>query len=228
MSIQVMSWVWENAPIKGRTLLVLLAIADWASDEGIAWPSVDSISKKARCSIRTAQTAIEQLVKAGLLSIESNAGPHGTNRYCVVQKLRGAEIAGVRKTTGGVQKLPEGVQKRDAKLHPIRKEPSLEPSIEPSTRLLQPFQELRGFTESNPKQLITLVGKINSNYASVDLEEEALKMSAWLEGPKGKGRKCSPGFILAWLGRDAKERRNGQHPSRDVSKYAEWPDGRAR
>jgi len=44
-----MSDVWADAAITNQSeLLVLLAIADYANDEGEAWPSIESIATKSR------------------------------------------------------------------------------------------------------------------------------------------------------------------------------------
>jgi hypothetical protein len=39
MSIKVMSQVWEHSTRKGTRLLLLLALADFANDEGICYPA---------------------------------------------------------------------------------------------------------------------------------------------------------------------------------------------
>jgi len=40
MSIKVMSYVWEASKAKGSELLLLLAIADHAADDGYCWPGI--------------------------------------------------------------------------------------------------------------------------------------------------------------------------------------------
>jgi hypothetical protein len=83
MSIHVMNRVWRESPAKGSELLLLLAIADFADDDGMAWPGVETLATKARLSKRQTQYNIRSLVDAGLLSVEENAGPKGTHRYHV-------------------------------------------------------------------------------------------------------------------------------------------------
>lgn len=39
MSIRVMSSVWANSKQSGNDLLVLLALADFADDRGVAFPA---------------------------------------------------------------------------------------------------------------------------------------------------------------------------------------------
>lgn len=83
MSIRVMTAVWDNAGVQGSELLVLLALADWADDNGVCWPAMSTLADKARISERSAQRACRSLVEKGLLAIEDNAGPKGANRYRV-------------------------------------------------------------------------------------------------------------------------------------------------
>lgn len=84
MSIRVINAVWQNSRQKGNALLILQAIADFADDDGYAFPAVATIAAKARVSERTAQTVIASLQKAGELTVEKNAGPRGANRYRVL------------------------------------------------------------------------------------------------------------------------------------------------
>lgn len=83
MSIFVTSQVWRNAPVEGSALLVLLALADFADDEGVCWPAIGTIADKARISERSAQRSIRKMAEEGLIEIFDNAGPKGANRYRV-------------------------------------------------------------------------------------------------------------------------------------------------
>src|ERR671931_438908 len=56
MSIKVMNWVWDNSPTKGTELLMLLAIADNAADDGgNAYPSIRTLARKTRLDDLTVQ-----------------------------------------------------------------------------------------------------------------------------------------------------------------------------
>lgn len=46
MSIKLMSQVWQDENIKANKKLLLLALADYCSDEGICYPSQDTLVKK--------------------------------------------------------------------------------------------------------------------------------------------------------------------------------------
>jgi len=62
-----MSAVWDKAPVSGAELLLLLAMADHANDEGYLHPTPAALAKKARVARETAWRAISRFEKAGLL-----------------------------------------------------------------------------------------------------------------------------------------------------------------
>lgn len=78
MSAYVFGAVFKHSRAKGPALTVLLAIADKAGDNGVALPqwdtSVDTLAKMARCSVRTVQYAIRELVALGELVVEVHNG----------------------------------------------------------------------------------------------------------------------------------------------------------
>ncbi|WP_447907834.1 helix-turn-helix domain-containing protein [Serratia fonticola] len=60
--------------------LVLLKLADNASDQGECWPSVPYIAEQCEISERSVQNHIQQLVKDGLIRIEKRLAENGLNR----------------------------------------------------------------------------------------------------------------------------------------------------
>lgn len=78
-----MSWVWENTVAEGAELLVLLALADHAADDGTCYPSMTRIAARGRLSLRGAQTAVRSLESKGFITTHLNSGPKGCNRYRV-------------------------------------------------------------------------------------------------------------------------------------------------
>ncbi|GAG42153.1 unnamed protein product, partial [marine sediment metagenome] len=75
MSIKIMTRVWDHSKQEGTKLLLLLALADFARDDGTAWPSVDTLAKKARCKRRNAQYILRELAEIGEIQIASREGP---------------------------------------------------------------------------------------------------------------------------------------------------------
>jgi hypothetical protein len=83
MSNKVLNLVWscEHFGTKdGKELLVMLALADWASDDGEAWPSIAQLCKKARISERHWYRIRPKLLKAGFIQITEKGGPIRNNR----------------------------------------------------------------------------------------------------------------------------------------------------
>jgi hypothetical protein len=83
MSIKIMSRVWESGPEKQADRFVLLAIADYANDEGECWPSIAGICRKTCMSERGVQTIIRRLQAEGWLDIETGKGRKNCNLYTV-------------------------------------------------------------------------------------------------------------------------------------------------
>ena len=84
MSVRTMARVWESSMHSGAELLMLLAIADFADDDGNAYPAVQTLAKKCRITSRNVNRALAKLKKSGELEIRVNEGPKGTNRYRIV------------------------------------------------------------------------------------------------------------------------------------------------
>lgn len=86
MSVRTMARVWEQSRHKGSDLLMLLAIADFADDDGYAYPSVPKLAEKCRMSPRNANLVLSVLRESGELDVRQNEGPKGTNLYRVTLK----------------------------------------------------------------------------------------------------------------------------------------------
>lgn len=142
MSIKVMQWVWENSTARDAARMVLLAIADCASDDGgNAWPSVATLAQKANVSVRTVQRSIKILTEQGLIRVGSQTGPNGVNRY-TINMTKGAipsprqpvtpDICDVSPPTSATV-TPDICDKNSDRMSPVTVlEPSIEPSVEPS------------------------------------------------------------------------------------------------
>jgi hypothetical protein len=150
MSIKVMSYIWEHSKLKGSDLLTLLAIADHADDEGVAYPSILKIAKKTRMTERNVQLVLKKIEKSRELAIIKNAGPHGCHLFQIkpigVKSFRGEKFSPIEgyeyqdsikksvtigemegeKFSGGVKSFRG--EKSGKKTHQISPEPSLEPS----------------------------------------------------------------------------------------------------
>lgn len=77
MSVRATSLVWERTRAKGSNLLMLLAIADYAKDDGRwAWPSARTLTWKTRLSGRGGELVLMKLVEDGEVMPEWNDVEH--------------------------------------------------------------------------------------------------------------------------------------------------------
>lgn len=127
VSVRTLAAVWDHSRHAGPHLLMMLAIADFADDDGRAFPAVAKLAEKCRMKPRNAQTLLAVLRASGELEVLEGEGPRGTNLFHIrldrlraqpdplgVQALAGGvqELAGVQSLAGGVQTLAGvGVQR---------------------------------------------------------------------------------------------------------------------
>ena len=87
MSIHIMALVWERAPYEGGTLLVLLALADWANEEGVTWPSMAQLAGKSRMQVRNVRYILRKLEEAEMIHREQ-PGPQAARRRSIASISR--------------------------------------------------------------------------------------------------------------------------------------------
>lgn len=149
MSIRLMSQVWSDAPFEGGALLVLLALADYANDDGESFPSVESLALKARLSERQTQRTLITLVSERWLSIYGGEGRgkagRRTSLYRLTPQPRGDMVTPVpaqgvtseteRGDAGDTRGVTSETKRGDVGVTQIRQlEPPEEPSDEPSAK----------------------------------------------------------------------------------------------
>jgi Helix-turn-helix domain len=81
MSLRWSIRVWRTSRAEEGTLVVLLALADYANAEGWAWPSMDMLTLKARCSKPTLLRRLRWLEAAGEVEVAHGSGRYRRNRY---------------------------------------------------------------------------------------------------------------------------------------------------
>jgi hypothetical protein len=132
MSIDVMSTVWRQSKQKGSALLLLLSLADYADEKGVAFPSVDTLAGKVRMTPRNVQLLLRKLEADGEIVIKANAGPGGANRYRLT--FQGGEKFSSQNGTdngGGGEIQREGGEIQRAKgVKPASPDPSLDPPVQ--------------------------------------------------------------------------------------------------
>jgi hypothetical protein len=88
MSIRLMTAVWHHEGIQHRDhVLVLLAIADAANEDGLAWPSVQTLADKTRCSVSTVRRHIRAIEAAGWLTTDVRIGTSNVYQLAVSRLL---------------------------------------------------------------------------------------------------------------------------------------------
>lgn len=127
MSIKALNWALD-LPIPPGPKLVLAVIADYADDQGYAFPGMDKIARRASVSERTAIRVINDLEANGYLRRERR------------------HIATGQRTSNGYQLLPDGDQVTDRHVTDstpnvttvaVTGEPSVEPPVQPQKRASQ-------------------------------------------------------------------------------------------
>ena len=137
LSIKQMSLVWERADVSQGTLLVLLALADWANDAGVCWPSVPAIARKARLSDRQVRRILDELEEQKIITVQEKRGRKKGGEYATcVYKLNLTicpVLVDLKPVTDDMEDLTFEAAKPDIRDSAIRKEPSVNTTvIEPS------------------------------------------------------------------------------------------------
>lgn len=83
MSIKLMAKIWEYGPESQGERFVLLALADYANDEGECWPSLGGIARRTCLSERGIQKILKRLCDGGWLGIEYGKGRRNCNIYTI-------------------------------------------------------------------------------------------------------------------------------------------------
>jgi hypothetical protein len=116
MSIKVMTRVWEHSQHGGGTLLVLLALADYANDNGICWPDVATLATKARLTDRQVSNVLNDLIRDGDLAMVAGRGRGKHSTYAVLVGLDDAQQEKVksflRNNFGEIKTLKNDANKR--------------------------------------------------------------------------------------------------------------------
>ena len=126
MSTMIMSQCWP-LQMPPTPKAVLISLADNASDQGVCWPSITTISERTCFSERAVQNAIKWLESAGILTADRSNGRHTSYlitpaAYAPPQELHPA--AGASVPPQQVPKPPQEMRLPPQEVPSNRKEPS--------------------------------------------------------------------------------------------------------
>lgn len=81
MSITVATRVWKNSRQRGTMKLLLLALAEFANNDGVCWPSVGKLANYINETERNTRLLIRRLINEGELVTVPGGGRGNTTRY---------------------------------------------------------------------------------------------------------------------------------------------------
>ncbi len=151
LSVKASSWAWQvQCPAATKT--VLLALADHADDEGIAWPGRKGLAEKVGITDRNITRHLSQLERAGtIVSIPRYRadGSRTTNLY----RLTMISVSPPLDATIQAPSSPASIPLDAA----IQTRTIIEPSLEPSKKkertehqkVFQELQAIRGYPSGN-------------------------------------------------------------------------------
>lgn len=90
MAGNVSNWVWEHSRAANASLIVLLAIAHEANEDGVAEMGAAELAAKCRLGERTVQTAVKELAAAGELDARHGGGRGRRTAYRVTPNPAGS------------------------------------------------------------------------------------------------------------------------------------------
>lgn len=129
MSNRALKWAWGQ-DVPSHVKFVLIALADFANEDGWAFPGQETLARMVGVSARSVRSAIRQLEALGLVvtTVRPGAGegrhPNGYNLAI------GATGSGLPNGQPEVQRRATG-SLRGGNRKPASAEPSAEPSVEP-------------------------------------------------------------------------------------------------
>ena len=92
MSIKIMTRVWDLSEHKGTARLLLLALADHASDDGVAWPGIPRLAHKTKVTERQVKRLLRTLEQSGELYTNVQGGRGNANLYLITLGFSEDEI----------------------------------------------------------------------------------------------------------------------------------------
>ena len=136
MSIKISTKVWQHSRNKSGNLLVLLALADHANEEGYAYPGIPLLAREARMSQRHTRRCLNELVTSGELDVLPKQAPSGRTLYRIcLDQLPPHNFSGGTCRSDKRTPMPVSMDADDQRhASPYIEEPSTESSREPISK----------------------------------------------------------------------------------------------
>lgn len=223
MSSKILGNVWDACAahdVKGAKLVIMARLADYSNDDGVCYPSVETICRQLGLGESTVRTAIAELESSGWLRRESRRkGNRNTSNLYHLNADRLEALARIEKDKVAALKK----QRRTNGFHPSESDPSKsEPSDSVCSNGFHPSDSDKNgvFTRQN----LTPDPQVNSNHdPQVNSKQESQDISARGKAPsenRSSKENYSNEFEQAW---QAYPKRAGGN-----SKAAAWKAWKAR
>lgn len=220
MSVWVMGEVFRRYPHGGNEMLLALALADHAHDDGTRiYPSVEALARKTRVSERTVQRLLIKMVEDGWLQlVRDTSGGRGHTRVYRISaewlkgdtvspfegEAKGDKVSPFPNTHTTETVTPE-VVKGDIAVSPEPSEPSVVSSSELTTEEVCAEQRVIRWDES----ALVFVGISEQTmqaweeaFRPVDVDAELTQMELWWQANPRKRKRNIARFITGWLRRE--------------------------
>ncbi|QIP21319.1 helix-turn-helix domain-containing protein [Enterobacter kobei] len=223
MSSKILGNVWDACAahdVKGAKLVIMARLADYSNDDGVCYPSVETICRQLGLGESTVRTAIAELESSGWLRRESRRkGNRNTSNLYHLNADRLEALARIEKDKVAALKK----QRRTNGFHPSESDPSKsEPSDSVCSNGFHPSDSDKNgvFTRQN----LTPDPQVNSKHdPQVNSKQESQDISARGKAPsenRSSKENYSNEFEQAW---QAYPKRAGGN-----SKAAAWKAWKAR
>lgn len=87
MSTKLTGYVWDGCAASGMKLssvAIMARLADFSNDEGVCWPSIETIARQIGAGMSTVRTAIARLEAEGWLTRKARRQGDGSSPHCAV------------------------------------------------------------------------------------------------------------------------------------------------
>lgn len=196
MSVYISGSAWFLAMVPMRKM-VLLALADNATDEGVCWPSQATLAQKVSISERSLRDHLHALVSDGWVAITSLGNGRGKSTEYLLNvariKAEGDAAFAIRKAEAGAQKAEPDAEKAETSFRPTVIQPSEEPSGSPPARTRKKQTEVVPLNAHERLLLLTDYTDIPSLDDEIEL---ALAHESARKYPTGQYR-----HVRGWLNR---------------------------